>query len=178
MLAHATHSVENGGQDTTEYMLPVVKDLIEQEGLNFESIDMETSMLMGEIKQKLAFVPLDYDLECYEENNPDQELTSYVLPDGEHIITVPLEVRCNAGELLVRPEIINKADEYLVANVFDSLTRCDEQLRSVNFNLIILIILTVLTLIVFIQQNCSLWRSLHDPRNARKALERPSSSQP
>lgn len=132
MLAHATHSVINGGQDTSEFMLPVIKELVEGLGISFEDIDMETSMLLGEIKQKLAFVPLDYEVEIEEEDNPDQEQTSYVLPDGEHIITVPQHVRCKAGELLMRPELIDKPENDLISNIFDSLTRCDEQLRQVS----------------------------------------------
>lgn len=94
-LSHAAHSIVNGGTDSTEFMLPVLKELVESIGLILEDIGMEKNSLIAEIKQKLAFVPLDYEIEVDdEEENPDLEQTSYVLPDGEHIITVPLHVRC------------------------------------------------------------------------------------
>lgn len=85
----------NGGVDSSGFLLPVVKELVENCGIVFDEIGMERNTLISEIKQKLSFVPLDYEVEVDEEDeNHDLEQTSYVLPDGEHIITVPLHVRC------------------------------------------------------------------------------------
>ena len=117
-------------------MLPVVKELVENCGLVMEEIGMEQNSFISEIKHKLAFVPLDYEVEMDDEDeNADLEQTSFVLPDGEHIITVPLQVRCQAGELLMRSAIIGKKEDSLIENVFDSFNRCDENLRQVTISL-------------------------------------------
>lgn len=132
MLSHAMHSVPVGGKDSTAFMQDRLTALIEEQGLKLDAIHQENEHLLMKIKEKLSFVPMDYELELMEEDENDLELKAFVLPDGEHIIEVDQETRCNSGELLLRPELANIRETGLIDNIIDSLTRCDDQLRQVT----------------------------------------------
>lgn len=69
---------------------------------NFESVKLEESTFIREVKEKLARTPLvNLESELKKPEDTDIEDKSYVLPDGT-IIELERDLRMKMGEILVR----------------------------------------------------------------------------
>ena len=100
--------------------------------MKLDNVGMEKSKLLREIKEKLSYVPLDYEEEMAHGDTVDLELQAYVLPDGENILMLDQETRCKSGELLLRPEVAGIPQSDLCTNILASLSMCDDYLRNVT----------------------------------------------
>ena len=83
---------------------------------------------MREVKEKLAYIALDFDTEMKEATkSPDKEKT-YELPDG-NIITVDSE-RFSCSEVLLQPSFVGKEASGTHVTTFLSSMKCDVDIRK------------------------------------------------
>uniref|UniRef100_A0A6B2L8R4 Actin n=1 Tax=Arcella intermedia TaxID=1963864 RepID=A0A6B2L8R4_9EUKA len=112
-LPHAAGRLDFAGRDLTDYLQQL---LLERGYLFSTAADRE---IVKCIKEKLAYIPLD--------NATPAPETSYVLPDGQ-VISVGDE-RCKCPEALFQPSLIGSDCWGLGECVFDSVMRCDGDVR-------------------------------------------------
>lgn len=106
-----------GGKDITEYMSKILNDPEER----FKA-DTEKGII-NEIKEK----------SCYVASNFEEELKNvkpfdYELPDSSHIIVKDQRIRC--PEVLFKPWMLNKNGKGIVKECYDSINKCDTNLRK------------------------------------------------
>mmetsp|Transcript_15038 Transcript_15038/g.24903 ORF Transcript_15038/g.24903 Transcript_15038/m.24903 type:complete len:389 (-) Transcript_15038:6-1172(-) len=106
IIHHAIGTLGIGGCDITAYLR---RQLLER-GYNFSNNAAGVSdQICSDIKEKLAFVALDFDAEMTvcEASEQCRDLDkSYELPDGQQIIVGKERFRCS--EILFQPSIIGK----------------------------------------------------------------------
>merc|ERR1719362_608836 len=121
-LPHAVHRLDLAGRDLTENMMRILTE----RGYSFStSAEKE---IVRDVKERLAYVAQDYDEELAgAENNSEMEKT-YELPDGQ-VITVGSE-RFRAPEALFQPSLIGLEDDGVHKLTFDSIMKCDVDIRK------------------------------------------------
>jgi len=96
-LPHAIQRMDLGGHDMTDYLMKIMAergyDIAEHEGV-------------CDMKEKLAYVALDYDAEMKIASESSEVEKTYELPDG-NIITIGNE-RFRCPEVLFQPSFIGK----------------------------------------------------------------------
>ena len=86
---------------------------------------------MKNIKEKSCYVALNY-----EEEINKVEYFEYELPDGSHTHAKTERIRC--PEILFKPYIINKEGNSIAQACYDSIQKCDIDIREELYNNIIL----------------------------------------
>ena len=124
-LPHAFIRLDLAGRDLTEYMIK----LITETGTKF-STTAEKEICRA-IKEKSCYVALDF-----EEEIKKVEPFDYELPDGTHIIIKDQRIRC--PEALFKPELVGKEDNGISQICFDSIQKCDIDVRRDLYNCIVL----------------------------------------
>ncbi|KAI3919189.1 hypothetical protein MKX01_018828 [Papaver californicum] len=107
--------------------------LIEDQGYPLETV---TKRVVGQIKESLAYVALDYEeeLETAEEDSSIEK--SWELPDGE-VITIGAE-RFRCPESLFQPSLIGIDESGVHEITYNSIMKCDIDIREVMFQNIVL----------------------------------------
>lgn len=129
-LPHAILRMNLAGRDLTNYL----QRILCQRGYSF--ISSAEREIVREIKEKSCYVSLDFESEYEKSQKTDACIEQHELPDGS-IMTINDE-RFRAPEVLFRPELIGKEVEGIHYLSYDSIERCEMDIRKELFSNIVL----------------------------------------
>jgi len=156
-IPHAIQRIFLAGRDLTEYLREILKD----RGLSFTTpAELE---VVRNIKETMCYVAQDYEGAMKEAQDNHACEKNYELPDGRKILIGNERFRC--AEILFQPSLARHDLEGVHKYCFDSVMKCDSDVRRDLFANVILSGGSTLF------ENCAerMWHEMHQlaPTNNR-----------